>query len=480
MVTRNVVFGFGFGIALFFSFVMCHLLKNETLGEFIAWICILGVFFLMVCLCGVAQWNARKWEKEDPMVHGKTSINALKAFSGIFVIAAGLFLCTMICLSKSIKTAVKCVSLASTCIEEMPIVIFTPIIQVIGYVIFMIPFVIYCFYIASAGTWENKYYTNASGVQVFIGKTFHPLPGDHQQEKLWFLYFCMLWTMNFIVAIGTLVIATATAKWYFTEPSERKEKISNMTLFHCYGVVFRFHLGTAAFGSLIIAFVQLAKAFVAYLMRHMKSTGNGLQDRIIKYALGCLLCCLQCIENCVKFLSKNAYIQTAIRGDSFCWAGKNAFFIIARNVFRIGAVAVVSDLAFLFVKLFVTALATSTSYFYMQGAFGDRIHDVIAPTVLVGIISFITVTMFTDVYHTTVDTVLMCFIVDEEHNGGKAYFAGEGLNSFVDTHGPLEHKGCCSCCSSADHVDAKAHAPAEHPGVASTGHKEVEVPGNAV
>ena len=36
-----------------------------------------------------------------------------------------------------------------------------------------------------------------------------------------YLFFCYLWTMNFIAGIGTLVIAVCVARWYFTTPDER-------------------------------------------------------------------------------------------------------------------------------------------------------------------------------------------------------------------------------------------------------------------
>ena len=45
----------------------------------------------------------------------------------------------------------------------------------------------------------------------------------------------------------------------------------------------------------------------------------------------------------MRFLNKNAYIQTAIYGYSFCKACRSAFFLIARNVLRVIAVSYVGD-----------------------------------------------------------------------------------------------------------------------------------------
>ena len=65
-----------------------------------------------------------------------------------------------------------------------------------------------------------------------------------------------------MIAIGQLAIALAVVGWYFTR---EKEKISNATVLWAFHTTCRYHLGTVAFGSLIIALVKTARAVVAYL-----------------------------------------------------------------------------------------------------------------------------------------------------------------------------------------------------------------------
>jgi len=54
----------------------------------------------------------------------------------------------------------------------------------------------------------------------------------------------------------------------------------------------------------------------------------------------------------LKFVAKQAYIQTAIHGTNFCTGAKDAFFTIARNIFSVGAVSVVSGIALVIGKVF--------------------------------------------------------------------------------------------------------------------------------
>ena len=68
--------------------------------------------------------------------------------------------------------------------------------------------------------------------------------------------------------------------------------------------------------------------------------------------------------------------------------------------------------------------------------------DFIAPTVLIMAIAYMTASMFMDVFHMAVDTVIMCYITDEEQNDGRAVFADPEITKFVSANGKLtaEHK----------------------------------------
>ena len=59
-----------------------------------------------------------------------------------------------------------------------------------------------------------------------------------------------------------------------------------------------------------------------------------------------------CFEKFMKFLNKNAYIQTAIYGYSFCKAARSAFFLLLRNILRVTAVNMVAEFVLLLGKLF--------------------------------------------------------------------------------------------------------------------------------
>ena len=72
----------------------------------------------------------------------------------------------------------------------------------------------------------------------------------------WFMFFMMLWISAWQVAVSQCTIAGACATWYFTPETEKGTKPAVRTgLTNC----FRYHLGSLAFGSFILAVVQFVK-----------------------------------------------------------------------------------------------------------------------------------------------------------------------------------------------------------------------------
>lgn len=100
-----------------------------------------------------------------------------------------------------------------------------------------------------------------------------------------------------------------------------------------------YHMGTIAFGSLIIAIILTIRAILAYIQRKAKKSHN----KILEY-LACIIgCIVWCIEKIMRFINKHAYIMTAIYGYSFCKAARTGFFLVLRNILRVAAVNMVSS-----------------------------------------------------------------------------------------------------------------------------------------
>ncbi|KAK3087196.1 hypothetical protein FSP39_002993 [Pinctada imbricata] len=255
--------------------------------------------------------------------------------------------------------------------------------------------------------------------------------------------FMLFWLVNFVVALGQMTLAGAFASYYwaFNKPKD----IPAFPLLGSFWRCFRYHLGSLAFGSLIIAIVQIIRVMLEYVDHKLK----GSENAVAKFFLKCLKCCFWCLEKFLKFLNKNAYILIAAHGKNFCTSAKNAFMLIMRNIVRVVVVDKVADFLLLIGKLVVVAFAASTSFFFFDGrieflaSFTPSLNFYVVPIVLVTIGAYVIASCFFSVYGMAVDTLFLCFLEDLERNDGSAekpYFMSKDLLKILGKKNVLTDK----------------------------------------
>ena len=85
-----------------------------------------------------------------------------------------------------------------------------------------------------------------------------------------------------------------------------------------------FHLGTLAFGSLVLAVVRMIRVILEYVERKVKYFNNDcarfvkflLQNfriTLFRFLLSCCKCCLWCLERFLRAINHHAYIICAIK-----------------------------------------------------------------------------------------------------------------------------------------------------------------------
>ena len=135
--------------------------------------------------------------------------------------------------------------------------------------------------------------------------------------------------------------------------------------------MFRYHTGTLAFGSLIIAIIKAIRAFIQYIEDKLKE--KGADKPPVKVLLCLCKCCFWCLEKFMKFINRNAYILTAINGTNFCSSAKEAFGLILRNCVRVVVLDKVTDFLLFLGKLVVTSIVALLSFFYFSGGLNDKV-----------------------------------------------------------------------------------------------------------
>lgn len=96
-----------------------------------------------------------------------------------------------------------------------------------------------------------------------------------------------------------MVISGAVAQWYFT--ANKAEDLPVAPCMRSTARAARYHLGSIAFGSMIIAIVQLVRVILEYIDRKTKAAQE--KNRVLAVIIKCLRCLLWCFEKCIKFIS---------------------------------------------------------------------------------------------------------------------------------------------------------------------------------
>ncbi|XP_020916237.1 choline transporter-like protein 4 isoform X2 [Exaiptasia diaphana] len=378
-----------------------------------------------------------------------------------------IVLLIVLVLCSRIKIAVEMISEASKALASMLSTLFFPLVPWLLQLVLFFWFVIVLLFLATNGTPnynivdvpKNDLYnlTNGSTCDPMTFESKYKnttasciLMGYKENVHLFrmqiFHFFGWLWIMNFIIALGQCVLAGAFASWYFA--FHKPDDVPTLPVLSSLWRTLRYHTGSLAFGAAIIAIVQLIRAILEYIDHKLKEYGQD--NKAVKFILCCCKCCFWCLEKCLKFLNKNAYIMIAIYGRNFCTSAKDAFQLLLRNVLRVAAINSVTTFLLFLGKIFVTGLVGVGSYFWFRQIKADdpvSLNYDVVPVVITVIFAYIVSVLFFDVYDMAIDTIFLCFLEDLERNDGSAekpYYMSKSLQKLLNK----ENRG------SKDNIDA--------------------------
>ncbi|KAM5256017.1 choline transporter-like protein 5 [Ctenodactylus gundi] len=252
--------------------------------------------------------------------------------------------------------------------------------------------------------------------------------------------FVFLWLINFVIALGQCALAGAFAAYYWA--MRKPTDIPPHPLLTSFGHAVRYHTGSLAFGSLILALIQMLKVILEYLDRRLKNA----QNNIAKFLHCCLGCCFWCLEKVVKFLNRNAYIMIAIYGKNFCKSARDAFNLLMRNILKVTVTDEVTQFVLLLGKLLVSGLIGILGFLLftqklpaiLGGPTSLNYYWVPLLTVILG--SYLIAHGFFSVYAMCVETIFLCFCEDLERNDGsteRPYFITPSLHEILTKRRPV-------------------------------------------
>lgn len=245
-------------------------------------------------------------------------------------------------------------------------------------------------------------------------------PGALNTKNMVYLYFMFgfLWTNQCIGNVSWTSLSGSYCHWYFFRRDEKHR--TRLPLVRSVYRVFRYHLGSIAFGSFIVAFVQLLRVVMMYVDQQTKTLQET--NKMMKLAIKCLKCCLMCLEKCLKFITDYCYIYIAMQGCGFFRACIATFGLIMGEPAQLA----LNTLVRLILTLIQLVGIPLVCYEAVNVALtAKKAPEPMYPSVLVAIVAFIIANAFAQIFACVLDTLFVCCVRDK--NEYKAAFMSDEL-----------------------------------------------------
>lgn len=355
-----------------------------------------------------------------------------------------LILFIILTLSTRISRAIEIFEEASHAVRTNPGLIFLPLTSLLFSMSAIIFWAGSSAWIASSGSYNVEQLNATAPIspddvifEVAVFGTF-----TYTNVFLVYLFFGMLWTVNFVNGISIMIVSGTVGSWYWAgSPIEPEDKKTHWPILRSIYITYRFHLGTVAFGSVLVAIVQLIRYVAAYVEAKSKNLQQG--NRFMVVITCCIQCFLKCIEMCVRFISRNAFIQCAMYGGGFCESAADAFITLASNMAQVATITFLGDIILRFGQILVTAVAGLACWAYLDSTpaynFGGdyELHSFWWPTMLTMVVAWFGSAECLGIYDVAVDTILLQFCQDKKlarARNDHEQLTSQRFGSFIEKH----------------------------------------------
>ncbi|KAL0266760.1 UNVERIFIED_CONTAM: hypothetical protein PYX00_009211 [Menopon gallinae] len=411
---REIVY---LGLIAFAFSIILFLLFRFFIG-FVIWLVLIGVVIASV---GGAFFLWLLWksardelkEKNDESVLGRRTVNTYLVYAILATVSAVVIVLVVLIMRKRIALVAQLFKEAGKALNSMPLLLVQPIITFVALAAVVIVWFYFTLLIQSAG------YINVRGNEnLYYKKDFA------MKFSRWYNLLGLFWFSQFVIGCQHMIVAGAVSKWFFT----RNKDDLGVPICRSACNLVTYHLGTVALGSFLIAIVQLIRSILATVQKTLRGTKNKCLESV---ASGCQ-CCLYCFEKILKYLSRNAYIETAMYGMPFCRAGQQAFKQLTNNALRVAAINSVGDFVLFLGKALIVTATVLIGIEMLKGKEG--VLHIWIPLSVAGVFAYLVSHCFITIYEMVIDTIFLCFCEDCELNDGisKPYFMSRGLLEFVE------------------------------------------------
>jgi len=327
----------GFSASVLLGLLYFHLFR--CFPVVIAWI---GIILFLITAWGGAylfydQAQDGEKEKKDEKalaknvgVKANTSdidalINLNYFLCGLTCLFALIYTICFLCNFRKVRLAANFIKASVRFVNDNMMIMFVPIINVFITLVLMAGWIYGIIYMYSLGTASKS------------SKSYPWADMKHDTSMQIAFYFNGIfgfWMVAFMVSFNVFVIGAACVTWYYQQDSgegqEKGPKSRKSPICTGYCLALGWHMGSIAFGSFIIMTIWLVQMIMSYIER--KTRGYTSENCCLGCFFSMIRCCMSCFEKTIRFLNKQAYIQVAITGKSFCSSANKGSAIVLSHL----------------------------------------------------------------------------------------------------------------------------------------------------
>ena len=98
-------------------------------------VAVLGMFTVLAI---VAYNTADMWKGATPQTHNSDEVLGMRAASIVFIVLAAVWFIIMLFERKNVNISIKLLALTAEAIDDMPLILLTPVVECIAIVIFLV------------------------------------------------------------------------------------------------------------------------------------------------------------------------------------------------------------------------------------------------------------------------------------------------------------------------------------------------------
>jgi hypothetical protein len=399
--TRWAIVG---SLAWSFALAMLFLVFLRLCAGVMVFLIIIIIEGGLIVLAVYFKITANDHEDQEDSVY-ETAMNAL---FWVFLILAIAWIIFIIAMCNKIRLAVALIQVTAKYLNSTCCIIFVPFLFFLIIIIWMAYWIILSIFIYATGEFSQN------------SKVIASFDWDASIRYSWWFHLCSLFYVTAIIsAYAQFVYSSSACIWYFTSEKGTEDSIIKKSFKR--GI--RYHFGSLAFGALIIAIVRFIMVWLESVKKRVESTaGKTSESKCFRCIISCLQCCIGCIGKYMEFINKHAFIQIALKGDSFCTAAWEGFALIVRNLGRFTTLAAIGSLFTTIGTIFISVSSAIIGYFLITEVsyFSDQLNSCILPVTVFLIIGLVMGLVTMSIFGISGDALMHSFLLDEELNKGQA------------------------------------------------------------